>query len=573
MLLQSLAYSHSAHPGEVCATPCIPVLWKHLNGTGYLSIKQARTFPFSSRTLPRLLERQAARYGDKPLITSPERSISYAEAPDIAARSAGRLAAAGLKAGDRIVAFMSNSMDFIELWFGAAWLGAALAPVNTAFRGAQLRHALHLLNPALIVTEQNLLVYLDEPDLMPPSCTRVRVTEHNGNAGASRRLKAEPAPAPGAAPDAHAAQPGDTVAILLTSGTSGPSKGVICSHAQFFWWGKLTGEALEVSSDDVLFTVLPFFHTNALNTIWQALLAGASYTFERRFSASRFWAQAQQAGATVTYLLGAMVHILMKQPEGTADRAHQVRACLSPATPANLVEQFRQRFGVHCVDGYGSTETNLVMANTIGGYAPGSMGRVVPGFEVRIVDENDCEVADGAPGELLVRHSEPFSMAGGYFDNPEATARAWRNLWFHTGDRVRRDEQGLYHYLDRITDAIRRRGENISSWEVEQALLAHPQVKNAAVIGVPAEVGEEDVMAFIIARDDARPEPAALSRFLQDRLAGFAIPRYLEFVDELPMTENGKVKKYLLRQTGVSPQTWDRDAAQNDSSERPATEP
>lgn len=524
-----------------------------------MSIQQARTFPYASRTLPGILRRQAARYGDKPLIASPSLPIAYAEAPDIAACSAGRLAAAGVKAGDRIVAYLSNSMEFIELWFGAAWLGAVLTPVNTAFRGAQLRHALALVDPVLIVTEQELLTHLAAPDIMPASRARVWLTDCAGGAEPNHGLEAGPAPVSGAPVAAREAQPGDTAAILFTSGTSGPSKGVICPHAQFFWWGVLTGEALEITPDDVLFTTLPFFHTNALNTIWQALLAGATYAFERRFSASRFWAQARQAGATVTYLLGAMVHILMKQAPGPADRSHRVRICLSPATSEELVEQFRQRFGVRSIDGYGSTETNLVMSNALNGYAPGTMGRAFPDFEVRIVDENDCEVPDGAPGELLVRHSEPFSMAGGYFRNPEATADAWRNLWFHTGDRVMRDEQGIYHYLDRIKDAIRRRGENISSWEVEQALLSHPDVENAAVIGVPAEVGEEDVMAFIVPRGGCRPQPDAVTRFLEDRLARFAIPRYLEFVDELPMTENGKVKKYMLREWGVRESTWDRD--------------
>lgn len=524
-----------------------------------MSIKQARTFPYASRALPGILKRQAARYRDKQLIASTSRPITYAEASDLAARSAGRLAAAGVKAGDRIVAYLSNSVDFIELWFGATWLGAVLTPVNTAFRGAQLRHALTLVDPALVVTERDKLAYLAAPEIMPASGARVWVTDYADGTGQDHGLKAGPAPPPGTPVAAHEAGPGDTAAILFTSGTSGPSKGVICPHAQFFWWGVLTGEALEITSDDVLFTALPMFHTNALNTIWQALLAGATYAFERRFSASRFWTQARQAGATVTYLLGAMVHILLKQAPGPADRAHQVRTCLSPATSKELVEEFRQRFGVRCIDGYGSTETNLVMSNTVNGYAPGTMGRAVPGFDVRIVDENDREVRDGAPGELVVRHTEPFSMAGGYFGNPEATASAWRNLWFHTGDRVMCDDQGNYHYLDRIKDAIRRRGENISSWEVEQALLSHPDVENAAVVGVPAEVGEEDVMAFILPRRGGSPEPNIVTSFLEDRLAGFAIPRYLEFVDELPMTENGKVKKYMLRERGVGPTTWDRD--------------
>ena len=530
-----------------------------------------RTFPYPSRTLPEILKRQAARYGDKLLIASPSRPISYADAPDIAARYAGRLAAAGIKAGDRVVAFMSSSTDFIELWFGAAWLGAVLAPVNTALRGAQLNHALTLVDPVLVVTELDLLPHLGSPEVMPAGSIRVWVTDYAENTDGNPNLSVGPVPPSGEPVAAHAAQPGDPLTILFTSGTSGPSKGVICPHAQFFWWGLLTGEALEVSADDVLFTALPFFHTNALNTIWQALLVGATYTFVRRFSASQFWTQARQAGATVTYLLGAMVHILLKQAPGADDRTHRVRICLSPATPELLVQEFRQRFGVHSVDGYGSTETNLVMSSVVGGYAPGSMGRVVPGFEVRIVDENDCEVPTGMPGELVVRHDEPFSVASGYFGNPEATAAAWRNLWFHTGDRVRCDEQGIYHYLDRIKDAIRRRGENISSWEVEQALLSHPDIKNAAAVGVPAEVGEEDVMAFIIPRDGSSPQPEAVTRFLQDRLARFAIPRYLEIVDELPMTENGKVKKYILREWGVGPATWDREAPAPPSSGQSGT--
>ena len=495
-----------------------------------MSANQARSIPYASRTLPRILNLQAARYDDKPLIVSSSRSITYAEAPEIAARCAGRLAAAGVKAGDRVIAFLPNCMDLVELWFGAAWLGAVLAPINTEFRGAQLRHALTLADPVLIVTGNGLLAHLRGPDIGLQPGTQIWVTDSDAAAQPDDGLPATPLPPPGEPLAAHGALPGDPVAILYTSGTSGPSKGVICPHAQFFWWGVLTGEALDITSDDVLFTVLPFFHTNALNTIWQALLAGATFSFGERFSASQFWVQARQAGATVTYLLGAMVFILLKSPPGAADRAHSIRVGLSPATSPELVEQFYQRFGIRLMEGYGSTETNMVMSNLIGGYAPGTMGRVVPGFEVRIVDENDSEVAAGASGELVIRHSEPFSVGSGYFGNPEATAAAWRNLWFHTGDRVVRDDQGIYHFLDRIKDSIRRRGENISSWEVEQALLSHPDIKNTAVVGVPAEVGEEDVMAFIVPRDRNLPDPDAVIRYLEDRLARFAVPRYLQFV-------------------------------------------
>ena len=518
-----------------------------------------QTFPYADRTLPDILKRQAARYAHKLLIASPTRSITYAQAPDIAARCAGRLASAGVQAGDRVIVFLPNCMDLIELWLGAAWLGAVLAPINTAFRGEQLRHALTVAEPALIVTDRQLLEHLRDPIVLAAADTRIRVTDATDTTVLNSELTADPLPPLGEPLAAHPAQPSDPLAILYTSGTSGPSKGVTCPHAQFFWWGVLTGEALDITSDDMLFTVLPFFHTNPLNTIWQALLVGATFSFGERFSASRFWSQAREAGATVTYLLGAMVHILLKSPPGAEDRAHRIRVSLSPATPAELVEQFQQRFGIRLIDGYGSTETNLVMSTVSGDYAPGTMGRVVSGFEVRIVDANDCDVPTGIPGELVVRHSEPFSVATGYFGNLEATTAAWRNLWFHTGDRALRDERGIYHFVDRKKDAIRRRGENISSWEVEQALLSHPNISNTAVVGVPADVGEEDVMAFIVPHAGNIPEPDAVIRFLEQRIARFAVPRYLEFVDELPLTENGKIKKYVLKERGVSSTTWDRD--------------
>ena len=521
--------------------------------------ESARSLPYASRTLPEILKIQAARHGDKSLIASPTRSITYAEAPEVAARSAGRLRSGGAGVGDRVVAFLSDGMELLELWLGAAWLGAIFTPVNTAFRGEQLRRALAVADPALIVTEGALLPHLG--NLAPPPPTAARCWVADAAAGADLDIEGpvEPMPPAGEPLAAHGAQPGDPSAIIYTSGTSGPAKGVVCPHAQFFWWGVLTSEALEASSEDVLFTTLPFFHINALNTLWQALLSGATFAFRNRFSASRHWAEARQAGATITYLLGAMANILLKAPPGPADRQHSIRVALSPATPAEVAAQFQDRFGVRLIDGYGSTETNLVMSNVIGGYAPGTMGRVVEGFEARIVDAQDRELPSGAPGELALRHTEPFSFASGYFGDPEATASAWRNLWFHTGDRAMRDERGIYHFIDRIKDAIRRRGENISSWEVEQALLTHPEVENAAVVGVPADLGEEEVMAFVAPRGNSPPTPEALIGFLQTRLAHFAIPRYLEFVDKLPETENGKVRKQTLKERGIGPATWDRD--------------
>jgi crotonobetaine/carnitine-CoA ligase len=321
------------------------------------------------------------------------------------------------------------------------------------------------------------------------------------------------------------------------------------------------GSGLMVDDSSVLYTVLPFFHTNALNTISQALVHGATLAFGKRFSASRFWDEVREVDATQTYLLGAMVGILLKQPESEDDRRHRVRRVLAPATPPEAFEVFERRFGARIVQGFGSTETNSVMSNQLGPYKPGAMGWVRPGYEARVVDADDVQVPAGQVGELVLRHSEPYSFSTGYWRLPNATVEAWRNLWFHTGDRVLRDEDGVFWFKDRVTDSIRRRGENISSYEVESVLETHDGVACAAVVPVPAELGEEEVLAFVVLRDGAAADPLELTRFLEPRLAYFAIPRYFEFVDELPRTEVGRVRKYVLRERGLSPTTWDREAA------------
>lgn len=521
-----------------------------------------RVLAFEAQTLPRVLQIQAS-LGDKSLIAAGRSRISYAEAPVVAARTASFLTGSGLCPGERVVTLLSNRIELIELWFGLSWAGAVMVPLNTALRGAQLEHAIRTAQPKFIVIESALLSLLESLPAGLLGVEKIFLVDpgddgRRANIGGKKVVSMDKGHA---LAEPHAVRPSDPAAILFTSGTTGPSKGVICPHAQFYWWGVLTGESLRIDSDDVVFTILPMFHINALNALWQAMLAGCTYSFESRFSASRFWAQAREHGATVTYLLGAIAQILLKQPATNADRQHRIRVALSPATPIEMVERFRSRFGILLVDGYGSTETNYIFSNANGDGPPGTMGKLQPGFQARIVDENDRDIADGESGELLVRHQEPYSMACGYFGNADATVDAWRELWFRTGDRVFRDSAGVYHFVDRIKDAIRRRGENISSWEVENALSLHSDVANAAVVGVKSDMTEEEVAAFVELRNGVTPDPEALVRFLEDHLAYFAIPRYWTFVKELPMTENGKVQKHVLRAQGLSADTWDRDRA------------
>ncbi|MCS3931185.1 crotonobetaine/carnitine-CoA ligase [Bradyrhizobium elkanii] len=518
------------------------------------------SFPPSDRILSTILTRQAERYGDRVLLVAGETRWSFGQTAAIAAASAQALVDAGIGPGDRVALMCSNRPEFLQVYLGCAWLGAIAVPINTALRGFQLSHIFRNSRPALLVVEAQFVDAIDSVEAgvdLPPRTWIVGAA-----AGAvDARLSAVPLPALGAAAPAGAVRPGDTVAILYTSGTTGPAKGVCCPQAQLFWWGIYSARALGIREGDVLFTTLPLFHTNALNAFYQALLNGCTYVLEPKFSASGFWAAAQRHNATVGYLLGAMASMLLAQPTNANDKAHRLRVALGGGVPPQIHGPFLQRFGVPLVDGYGSTETNFVFAGTIPSDRPGTMGYLADGIEARIVDENDSALADGQAGELVLRAGEPFAFATGYFGMPEKTVEAWRNLWFHSGDRVVRDADGHYRFIDRMKDSIRRRGENVSSWEVEQTIQSHPAVAACAIYPLPSELGEDEVAAAILLEPGQSLEPIDIVRHCEGQIAYFAIPRYVRILSQMPLTENGKIKKGVLREAGITTDTWDREAA------------
>jgi crotonobetaine/carnitine-CoA ligase len=520
----------------------------------------SQLFAPADRTLPAMLTRQAERFAQNPLVTAAGTTWTYADTCEAAARCAGTLRSAGIQPGDRVAIICSNRIEFLEIVLGCAWLGAIAVPVNVASRGPQLQHILSNCAARLLVMEaayaEN-LAFLHPPELAIEAIWLIDATTdvHIGDAvSISLPRGSEPI---AAAP----VRPGDPALILYTSGTTGPSKGVCCPQAQYFWWAVNTASLLQLRADDVLCTSLPLFHTNALNTFYQALLTGSSVCFEKRFSASRFFASLAHNRATVTYLLGAMVPILLSRPRSPDETAHEVRIALAPGVPGQFHEEFKQRTGIRLLDGWGSTETNFVLGTTIEHQKPGLMGPVFEGFDVRVVDDQDNDVADDTAGELVVRADDPFAFATGYFRTPEKTVEAWRNLWFHTGDRVVRQSDGYFRFVDRLKDVIRRRGENISSFEVEQVLLSHRAVANAAAFPVRSPLAEDEVMAAVILDPGQQLTEAELIAYCEPRLPNFAVPRYLEFVRELPSTENGKVQKYKLRERGITERTWDRDAS------------
>jgi crotonobetaine/carnitine-CoA ligase len=503
--------------------------------------------PSAQRTLPQMLAAQAERHGDRPLLTIGGMTWTFRDAASAAARRAGMLAAAGIGPGDRVALLLANRIELMEMVLACGWMGAIAVPLNTAAMGPQIAYYLRNSGAKVLVIEDSLRDRLEQADLKGTALEQV--------------WNVESLPPPGAPVPAAAVKPGDTLAILYTSGTTGPSKGVMCPHAQYYWWGVNAIQLLEITADDVLCTTLPLFHINALGSFVQALLSGARMVLHERFSASGFWPAMGQSGATVAYLLGAMVPILLAQPRGAEERSHRVRLALGPGVPPDMIAKFGERTGIPILEGYASTETNFIIGATIDRQIQGTIGRIRPGYHARVADEEDFEVPPGVAGELLLRADEPFAFATGYFGMPEKTVEAWRNLWFHTGDRVVRDADGNFRFLDRLKDAIRRRGENISSYEVEQVLLSHPDIEMVAVFPARSELAEDEVMAAIVLKASCRLEPAELMRFCEPRMPYFAIPRFLDFVAELPRTENGKVQKFKLRERGPGARTWDREAA------------
>lgn len=512
--------------------------------------------PPRERTIPAMLERQAAIFGDKELFRCLGASWGFADAPGVAAHMAGALSEAGIEAGDRVAILSPNRPEVMRALLGCGWLGAVSVPVNVAVKTRQLRFYLENSGARLLVADAALLAALEPGALGGLPLERVWILDDVAvpDLGVPVvRFVADGAPLP-----ARAARPGDAFAILYTSGTTGAPKGVICPHAQFYWWGVHASRFLEIGRDDVLATTLPLFHTNAINCFFQALLTGATQIVLPKFSASGFWRGMEECDATVGYLLGAMVPILLAQPPSEVERQHRIRVALGPGVPAAMHEALAARTGVRLVDGFGSTETNFVIGGTAAERVAGRMGRLAEGVRAVVADEDDSPVADGEPGELLLRADEPFAFATGYFGLPDKTAEAWRNLWFHTGDRVIRHPDGTFSFLDRLKDVIRRRGENISSFEVEQVVAALPEVETVAVYPVPSDLAEDEVMAALVLRPAARLSAEAVFEHCERELPRHAVPRFVVFVDELPRTENGKVRKFMLREVGVTSATVDR---------------
>jgi crotonobetaine/carnitine-CoA ligase len=353
----------------------------------------------------------------------------------------------------------------------------------------------------------------------------------------------------------------DTHHYMFTSGTTGPSKAARNSYAQFATLGRWATEEMNLDADDVFLIDLPLFHGSALCMAAGSFRTRTPIAVRSMPAMNAYWETARGTGATVGFLLSSMVGFLLGKPEAPSDRDHRLRILISAPLPPDP-EAFMKRFGVQrIITAYGSSEVPAAFGN-IGEepLVPGSCGKVRPGFSARLVDDADVEVGVGALGELTLRHEDPWQITTEYLGMPEFTAAAWRNGWFHTGDLMKRDGDGVHYLVDRVKDALRRRGENVSTFEVEREVAAHPAVQEVACVGHPSAAGDDDVKVWIVLKPDTALDHVDLVKLLVDRMPHFMVPRYYEIVDALPKTASMRVQKFVLRDRGNSEATWDLEA-------------
>jgi carnitine-CoA ligase len=483
---------------------------------------------------------------------------SYAELRRRVTGVAAALHARGVRQGDHVAVWLFGGAEGILSFFAINYLGAVFVPFNTAYKGRLLEHVLANSDARLLIAHGDLIERLDAVD----TALLERVI-YTGEAAASIRLPCEAFAQLSAESEEpplleRPIEPWDTQSIIYTSGTTGPSKGVLSSYLHLYTnagpetWHFITGE-------DRFLVNMPLFHIGGMGIIFVMLARGGSISVMQNFSTERFWPFVRETETSAAFLLGVMATFLLKQSPSGDDLDHKLRkAFMVPFTEAAL--DMHKRFGIDVYTIFNMTEISSPIVSEPNPTRRGTCGKVRPGVEVRLVDEHDCEVPTGEIGEMLVRTDRPWGMNHGYYKNPEATAEAWRNGWFHTGDCFRQDEEGFFYFVDRRKDAIRRRGENISSFEVEAEVVAYPAVREAAAYGVPSEVGEDDVMVAVAAVDGMDLDPEQLLRFLAEKMPYFMVPRYIRILSELPKTPSAKVQKHLLRAEGITGDSWDREA-------------
>lgn len=513
------------------------------------------------RTLPALLGGHAERRPDEAFVLDEAGTLTWAAAFELARGTSAAFADLGVSRGDLVAIMLDNRRELLASWFGLACLGAVEVPINPAAVGEGLAHVINKCGCRELVVGADQLSQVDAVAERLPGLERVLVVGE----GESDRFEsipfAELEADPARAPDVSV-RFSDPVAVMFTSGSTGPAKGVVLSHGQHYANGRQPTALFDIGTVDTLYVCLPLHHNMAQGYgVCVSLVSGAAVRIAPRFEAEGFWDDVRSHGATILSFVGAMLVLLAKRPAGADDASNPLRVGFGVPIPADLHEEFERRFDLQLVHCYGSTEATIVAWNARADRKLGAAGRPLADYDIRVMDEDDVPVAAGTLGEICVRPHEPYSMFSGYFRDPERTVAAWRNLWFHTGDRGWLDDDGDLWFSGRMGDVVRRLGEFVSSYEVEQVLVAHPDIQIAAAYGVPSELIEEEVMVAVVAQPGAELVPSDVRAWCAERLPPHAVPRFVELVQELPMTPSGKIEKYKLRERGITPEADDARAA------------
>jgi crotonobetaine/carnitine-CoA ligase len=443
-------------------------------------------------------------------------------------------------------------------------MGAVEVPINTAYKGEFLRHIVDQSDSKILFIDHE---WLDRVKLIEDNLKKIQkvvvlggLTKQEAAGSKIPLMSWEDFFSAPETPVDIKIYPHDPQNIIYTSGTTGLSKGALGPHK--FWI--VTAEQLlplrEGGPDDIFYTFMPLYHMNGqCLTVISALIAEGQVVLSDKFSASRFWEDIRKYKATQFNSLGAVIPILEKQPVKADDIDNTVKVVLSGGCPQDVMERFEKRFGVKCLEGWGMTEVGIPVHTTLRDRKPGCCGQPLPIYEIKLFDDEDHEVPVGVPGEICFRPKEPFTMMLEYYNMPDKTLETFRNLWFHSGDLAKRDADGFLYFEDRKKDSLRRRGENISSFEVERAINSHPKVLESAAVAVRAEMPEDEVKICVVLKPGQKLAPEELIAYAVDRMPYFAVPRFVEFMESLPKTPTERVQKYLLKQAGITPNTWDRE--------------
>jgi crotonobetaine/carnitine-CoA ligase len=518
--------------------------------------------------LPALLRRRAEEHPDRDYLRVGDGPwLSYGEVNARANRVANALIARGLAPGEAVSTMLPNCEENLAVWFGIQKAGGVQSPINLAYRGGFLSWVINLPRSRFLVIADSYLGVLEQVAGELVDLERVVVHATGARDGPDPSLPWEPLQELLAGGDG---EPGvevswtDDARIMFTSGTTGRSKGAIKQHASDYFSGRTYNEVCGVTEEDTFFSCLPLFHSNAqVLGAYPAMIAGARIAFAARYSSGRFWGQVVDAQATILNTVSAINYFIWNTPPDPMERAHSVRRIMAMPAPKDIYHDFEDRFGIRFIEGYGLTETGMVTYHPPGAPPrPGSCGVATPGFEVTVVEPGtDLPRPPLTPGEIVVDMRMPNIVMRTYAGMPEKTAEDFRNLKLHTGDLGMMDADGYLYFLDRVKDYIRRRGENVSSMEVEAVVTGHADVLEAAAVGVKAGEGassEEEILVCLVLREGSAPDLRELLDWCTERMPYFAVPRYLRVMEALPKTPTERVRKVELREAGITPDTFDR---------------